>query len=583
MTIKVLPESLINKIAAGEVIERPASVVKELIENSIDAKANSIEITIEGAGLSKIKIVDNGVGMNKEDAKLCFTRHATSKIVDVKDIFAIGSLGFRGEALASISEIAHVTLITKDASDVGSLLVVEGGKFLKEEGTGAARGTSIEIRDLFFNVPARKAYLKSKQVEMNHITNVVMQYALIHPDINFHLSNDGREVLHAPITENFLNNVMFVYGTDIGSELITVDFSANNIRVHGVISRPSFTRGDKANQSLYINSRHIKNSLITESVYKGYERLLFTGRHPVFVLNLEMDLSLVDVNVHPTKREVRLKNESEIDIVVSQAVAKALASINLITPASVESETNQAPITKYTFTTDKQEVLAVAEEPEKYVSVRQPPEIVQKERERSFEPEETAKLGPFRILGQVNRTFVIAENPHGLCIIDQHAAHERVNYEVFLSDLDGKAVRIQKLVTPKVLEVTPMQYSIALGNKERIESLGFRFEEFGTNSLKLSAIPQLFGRLKSTLFLDILNQIEDSGSKSMDEEALDRIIRFSCKASIKAGEELTEIQLRTLLSQLEGCSNPYSCPHGRPTLIQLSVADLEKKFKRSGW
>jgi len=583
MAIKVLPESLINKIAAGEVIERPASVVKELIENSIDAKANSIEITVEDAGLSKIKIVDNGIGMSKEDAMLCFTRHATSKIEDVNDIFAIGSLGFRGEALASISEIAYVTLITKDNSEVGTLLAMEGGKLLKDEGVGSARGTSIEIRDLFFNVPARKAYLKSKQVEMNHITNVVMQYALIHPDINFHLISNGKEIIHAPITEDFLNNIMFVYGTEIGAELIPVDFSANNIRVHGVISRPSFTRGDKSNQSLYINSRHIKNSLITESVYKGYERLLFTGRHPVFVLNIEMDLSLVDVNVHPTKREVRLKNENELDIVVSQAVAKALESVNLITPATVESETNQAPIAKYTFTTDKQETLAVAEEPEKYVSVRQPPEIVQKERERLFEPEETTKLGPFRILGQVNRTFVIAENPHGLCIIDQHAAHERVNYEVFLSDLDGKSVKVQELVSPKVLEVTPVQYSIALGNKERIESLGFRFDEFGKNSLKLSAIPQLFGRLKSTLFLDILNQIEDSGSKVMDEEELDRIIRFSCKASIKAGEELTEIQLKTLLSQLEGCTNPYSCPHGRPTLIQLSVADLEKKFKRSGW
>ncbi len=583
MAIHILPDSLINKIAAGEVIERPASVVKELIENSIDAKANSIEVSIEQAGLGLIKVVDNGVGMDEKDAKLCFARHATSKIHDGKDIFAIGSLGFRGEALASISEVAHVTLLTKDSADVGTMLVVESGKVLKEEAASRARGTTIEVRDLFFNVPARKAYLKSVQVEMNHITNVVMQYALIHPEINIRLLSNGKEIIHAPITDNFLNNVMFVYGTEIGKELIPVDFSLNNIHVTGVISRPSYTRGDRSNQSLYINSRHIKHSLITDSVYDGYERLLFTGRHPVFVLNIDMDFSLVDVNVHPAKREVRLKNEQELEIVVRQAVADALSDANLITPATLENETTQAPIANYTFSTDTQETLQVAEEVEKYVSTRQAPDVVQKERERVYVGDEKVKLGPFNILGQVNRTFVIAENPQGLCIIDQHAAHERVNYETFLADLEGKSLKIQELITPKVLEVTPVQFGIALANKEQIESLGFRFEEFGNNSLKLSAIPQLFDRLKSTLFLDILNQIESSGAKVIDDEVLDRIIRFSCKASIKAGEELTTIQLKTLLGQLEGCSNPYSCPHGRPTLIQLSIADLEKKFKRSGW
>ncbi len=571
--INILDDNLITKIAAGEVIERPASVVKELIENSLDAGADEIKIEIINAGLRKIKISDNGSGMNPEDALLSFKRHATSKIKSLMDIFQISSLGFRGEALASVAEISNFSLTTSEG-EVGVNIIVEGGKLLNNSKVGSPKGTIIEIKDLFFNVPARKKYLKSETTEQQEITKIVTQYAMINPSVSFRLSNNGQEVLNSPKTDSLLDNVVHVYGSDVGKELFGINFEQDGIKISGFISKPSLTRGTKADQSLYINGRYIKNNAITDAVYMGYQTFLFINRHPLFVLNLEIDPNEVDVNVHPTKREVRLKNEDKVKEVVYQAIKQKLMSSNLIVQTTVEKETDQQPIKNYSFSKDSQQVLKVEAQEKLVENSDSKPTIVNGEKKI---------IGPFRILGQINKTFVVAESPLGLAIIDQHAVHERINYEKFMKELKDNSIKTQKLVTSKSIELNPAQYQMALQIKEELNKLGFEYSDFGNNTIKLSAIPEIFGSLKSTSFIDVINELTQSKATHLDDEIREKIIRKSCRASIKAGEELSIVQLNVLLDELNKVDNPYSCPHGRPTIIELSVADLEKKFKRSGW
>ncbi|MBW3020686.1 DNA mismatch repair endonuclease MutL [Candidatus Woesearchaeota archaeon] len=551
MKIHVLDDSLITKIAAGEVIERPASIVKELIENSLDAGADEIKIEVDG--LNKIRISDNGSGMSEEDAMLSFKRHATSKIIKEEDIFNITSLGFRGEALASIAEISNFTIMTNE-KDIGVKIEIEGGRLQKQSKVGMPKGTIIEVRDLFFNVPARKNFLKSEITEHQEIVKVVENYALI-SNISFRLIKNGEEILNVPKGE-LIDNITNIYGAEVARDMVKVEGE-----VEGYVSKPLLTRGSRVNQHIYINGRHVKNETITNAVYEGYDTFLFVGRHPIFVLNLNIDPKEIDVNVHPAKREVRLKREEKIREIVKNAVYSALKKENLVIQATVEKETEQQPIKQYEFTKDIQSVLEA--------------ENVTKVKDKPIE----RRLGPFRIMGQVNRTYVVAESPKGLAIIDQHAVHERINYERFMRQFKDNAVRKQKLVTSKTIELNPHQYMTALGVRFEMGKLGFEYSDFGNNTIKLDTVPEIFGNLKSTSFIDVLNELK----QGFTQEITEKIVMKSCKASIKAGEELTIPQLQVLMDELETVENPYNCPHGRPTIIELSVADLEKKFKRSGW
>lgn len=618
MTIKILDNSLINKIAAGEVIERPASVVKELLENSLDAGATDIKIEIEQAGLRKIKITDNGSGMTRDDLMLSYKRHATSKISNTDDLFNIISLGFRGEALASIAEVSNLKIQTKTKEAVlGEFVEIEAGE-VKRDGQGAcSTGTIVEVTDLLYNVPARKKYLKGEDIEFNHILKVITKYALIRKDVSFKVIKNGKEILKSKKSEDILNKIIYVYGPSIAKDLIKVNHTEDGIKVTGFISKPSLTRSDKNDQSLYANSRYVKNKIISDSIYNAYKTLLFIHRHPVYVLNIEINPNDIDVNVHPSKEIVKLKEENKVSNIIYNAISNSFKENSLISNANLEEESKSKPTKIYPFQTHIQTNLETTSQNQQsseennsneietkpiqgYTQSSQ--EILQKQKNsrekqnwqiekrdiisesKSILYEKPIKrhnnLGPFVVLGQINRSFIIANSPQGLAVIDQHAAEERVNYEKFMQEKQSQAIKTQRLLTPKVIELNPSQHLIAMNNKNLIRNLGYEFEDFGENTVKLSSVPEIFGRMKSILFIDIINEIEKNSSKTIATEIENRIIRFACRASIKAGDELTSFQMRELLYKLEQCDNPFTCPHGRPTIINFSIGDLEKKFKR---
>ncbi|MCW8966075.1 MAG: DNA mismatch repair endonuclease MutL [Candidatus Pacearchaeota archaeon] len=580
MTIKILDNSIINKIAAGEVIERPASVVKELLENSFDSNADEVKIEIVDGGFRKIKISDNGCGMERDDLLISFKRHATSKISSEDDLFNILSLGFRGEALASIAEISNLKIKTKTKeSSIGNFVEIEGGELIKEESVSCSDGTIVEVSDLFFNVPARKNYLKGKEVEFSKIVKIVTKHALIRPDVSIKLIHNNKEIINSQKTDSELENILFIYGAEVSNDLVEVDYFQDGIKVRGYISKPNLTRADKEDQSLYVNGRHVKNNIISNAIYEAYKTLLFIHRHPLFILDVNINPKDIDVNVHPAKNEIRLKDEGLVSQIIFNAVQKAFVKGNLIRSVSVESESYSKPSKQYEFSMDRQSVLEVRDNVkstnEYQLSYPRNEKLEVKQKER--------KLGDFYIFGQINKTFIIAENKDGLVIIDQHAAEERVNYEKFTRELRNKAIRKQFLLNSKIVELNPMQYLIAKNNKDFFEKIGFVFEDFGENTVKLVAVPEIFGRLKSVLFIDLVNEIGNLKNKIIDEEIEARIVRFACRASVKAGDELSIVQMRKLIDDLAYCDNPFSCPHGRPTIVSFSIGDLEKKFNRSGW
>ncbi len=573
MVIKVLNENLINKIAAGEVIERPANVVKELLENSYDSAADSIKIEIIDSGFKKIKISDNGIGMSKEDLLLCVKRYATSKIQQENDLFNIHSFGFRGEALFSIAQVSSMIIITKRECDaIGTRIEVEAGQIKKVEPTACSKGTIIEVNDLFFNTPVRKEYLRNKDLEFSQILHIVNKYALIKKSVSLILTHNNKEIINSPKTDSLLDNIISLYGPNFSKDLIEVKFLEGDFYLFGYISKPNLTRADKSEQSIYVNSRFVKDKIISESVYDAYKTLLFINRHPIFILNLEINPSLIDVNIHPAKEIIKFKDEDKIQDFVFRAIKKAIYNSELITETNIENKENIKPTKIYEFNLDKQTNL--------FNETNSTRKIQDKEISDYLD---NKILKDYKILGQINKTFILLEDNNGLIILDQHAAEERVNYEKYMSEFIKGAIKKQKLLDSKILELNTEQKNIALNNRGFLNSIGFEFEDFGENSLKVSSVPEIFGRLKSVLFLDILNELVNNKGKIIDKEIEERIIKFSCRASVKAGQELTNDEIRKLINNLNNCENPYSCPHGRPISIRLSLGELEKKFKRTGW
>lgn len=562
--INILDDALINKIAAGEVIERPAAVVKELIENSVDAGADSITVTIGEGGKSLIRVEDNGHGMTKEDAILSIQRHATSKIQKVEDLFNISSLGFRGEALASIAAVSRTRIITKTKKDVaGTEITVEGSKVMSVKEMGCNTGTVIEVASLFYNTPARKKYMKSMRQEQNVIIDIVTRYALACRDISFVLFHDRKRIINSPKSDD-MGKIVSIYGPEAGRNLMRISSDESNFSVKGYISKPSFTRGDKSQQSIYVNGRYVRNRAITDALYEGYHSTLFTQRHPIAVIFVDIDPSLVDVNVHPTKDIIRIENEQEVYDAVKNAVRDALQKSNLAPDVSLDSYSNIKSTRKYPFAKDRQSMLV--KENRILGEVRQEPKIEAVTKER---------LGAYRILGQLNRTYIVSETPEGLMIIDQHAAEERVNYEQLMQEFQDRGIKTQKLVKPKVIELTAAESRVVLDNIKVLEKTGFMIEPYGQNSIIVRAIPAIFGRYYDDLLIDLINEM-----KKVRTIKEDRIIRFACRKSVKAGEEMSRQEMEQLLEMLDSAEQPFSCPHGRPTIIRLSIGELEKKFKR---
>lgn len=567
--IHLLENSLINKIAAGEVIENPASVVKELIENSLDAGSTEINIELKEGGKSYIKITDNGQGMTEQDAKLCFERHATSKISRPEDLFNISSLGFRGEALASIAAISNLKITTKTEDSLeGFLIEIESGKILKQAKIGCKTGTKIEVSNLFFNTPVRKKYLKDINTELNKILDLITRFSFRHQNISFNLTHNEKPLFNSPKTDNLLEKIITAYGKETSKQMLKIDYK-NRIEVNGFISKPGLTRSDKKQQTIFINDRNITNDVITKATYEAYRTLLFHNRHPLLILKIKLDPEDIDVNVHPTKKTVKLKKEQEIYNEVVSAISQTLNKNNLIPEANIQ-ESNAKPTQKYSFSQDKQTLLTVKETPKNEYNEIQKDEPI------------SNSIGPIKILGQINKTFILAENNKGMLIIDQHAAQERILYEEFMQKYENKGIKKQKLLKPLILELSAAETDLVNKNLETFASLGFELEDYGSNSILIRSVPYIFERFNKNLFLDILSEINDIKKQAVEKTKEERIIRFACRKAIKAGLELTNLQIQELIEDLEKTETPYTCPHGRPTMLNITLAELERKFKRTG-
>lgn len=574
--INILSEELINKIAAGEVIERPASVVKELVENSLDAGATKIKIEIADYGKSLIRVADNGEGMSQENALKSVLRHATSKIHFLDDLFAIQTLGFRGEALASIAAVSQLRLITKQKSQLGGFcLVLEGGKLVDTSIIAAEPGTIVEVKELFYNTPARKKFLKTDSVELKHILEAVTRYALINYSVHFVLLHNGAELLNSPSVEDWKSNLSLIYGLKLVKELLDVDYEEKGIKVSGFIVKPYQARNDKGQQIVFVNRRWVKNEEITAAVYDAYHSLLFVNKHPVFILNLDIDPKNIDVNVHPTKSEIKFEQKEQISKIVYTAVRGVLERNNLIPELELGAEHHLILGASYSAKGN----LSLEKSSQTFLF----PNLREKETyfgEKGRLMAEYQKLPPLNILGQLHKTFFVAETPGGMILIDQHVVQERVLYECYMEQLLNKRVGVQNLLQGELIELLPEERVLLSDNLNGLEKLGFSLEKFGENSFQLKTVPAVFGRLQAKeLFYEVFNSLKE-GKNKMEERQEEIITRLACRASIKAGDEITVPEIYKLLAELSQTKLPYTCPHGRAVLIKIHFEEIEKKFRR---
>ncbi|MDR4946476.1 DNA mismatch repair endonuclease MutL [Neobacillus cucumis] len=625
-----LDEILSNKIAAGEVVERPASVVKELVENAIDAGSTVIEIEIEEAGLAKIRITDNGNGIEEDDVLIAFQRHATSKIKNENDLFRIRTLGFRGEALPSIASVSRLEMKTSTGEGAGNRVLIEGGKVEVFEKASARRGTDITITDLFFNTPARLKYMKTIHTELGNITDVVNRLALSHPEVAFRLIHNDRKLLQTNGNGDVRQVLAAIYGMAIAKQLIPVSANSLDYKISGFASMPEVTRASRNYISTMINGRFIKNYPLAKAIQEGYHTLLPIGRYPIVLLNIEMDPLLVDVNVHPSKMEVRISKEAELNELVTTMIKDTFKSKILIPSAytpvkKLESKSEQTAlnldegtqvasnpvktswvrpvftetIQETTFTPPvqveripvKREVVEPVSSPlttvesmeeEGFVDTNSP---LEPELEEYVAPVDNVEAGS-RIprlypIGQMHGTYIFAQNENGLYIIDQHAAQERLKYEYFREKVGQVASELQEMLVPITLEYSTDEYVKITENLSELEKVGVFLEEFGLNSFIVRSHPQWFPKGEEKQIIeDMIEQVllmKKVDIKKLREEAA---IMMSCKASIKANRHLRNDEIQALLDDLRKASDPFTCPHGRPIIVHYSVYEMEKMFKR---
>jgi len=554
--IRVLPAKIVKKIAAGEVVERPASVVKELIENSIDAGAGKIAVYVEGGGIKRIRVVDNGCGMSEEDAVLALKRHATSKIKSEDDLNRISTLGFRGEALPSIAAVSKLTIITKRKDDlVGTKIYAEGGEIKNISSIGAPPGTSVLVEDLFYNTPARRKFLKGERSEFFQIYSIVEKYAIIYENIHFKLVHNGKEIFNLP-PSNLKARIARLWGIELADAMVEVKKS-NKIKLEGLISKPYQVRKDRTKILVFVNGRYVKSKIIENAIIEGYGTLLFRDSYPIAILKIQIEPEEIDVNVHPAKLFIKFKDENKIKKEISNLIWNSLTKEENI-PSKIAGREDRVEEIK--IERGKQMVFDV-EEPSKMRKIE------------DFIP--AMRTLPMEILGQVDDTYIILKSPEGLVIVDQHAAHERIRYERFLKDLKDK--NIQELLEPIVLNLDYKEYQFLLEHKEELRDYGFIVEDFGTNSIVVRGIPPILTKKDAE---EAIRDIAQIGAKSIEEKRDELIKLISCKGAIKAHQKLSQFEMEKLLMDLLKCENPYTCPHGRPTMIKIKNEDLEKMFKR---
>ena len=627
--IVLLDDVLSNKIAAGEVVERPSSVVKELVENSIDANSTVIEIYVEEAGLQSIRIIDNGEGMEEDDAVNAFHRHATSKIKDENDLFRIRTLGFRGEALPSIASVSKFELKTSTGEGPGTRVYLEGGKLITKESYSSRKGTDMTVSELFFNTPARLKYVKSVHTELGNITDVVNRLSLSHPDISFKLVHNDRVLLQTSGNKNPLQVLAGIYGMQTAQKMLPFEASSLDFSIKGYAGSPEMTRASRNYMTILVNGRFIKNYVIAKAIMEGYHTLLPIGRYPIVLLNIEMDPLLVDVNVHPSKMEVRFSKEQELMELIKDAIKQTFKKETLIpsgapvkreekpkseqtqftfmersvpepktvvpTPPPIPSGTDGFSVIYEPPETDSKPVERQEpvpdipawkdEEPEADVPLPEDPpseeydEVPQEAAPAKAERE--SRIPPLYPIGQLHGTYILAQNDQGLYMIDQHAAQERIKYEFFKEKVGEVNKELQDMLVPLTLEYSTDDFIKLEENKGELEAVGVFLEPFGQNSYIVRSHPTWFpAGMEEQIIDEMIHQVltlKKVDIKKLREEAA---IMMSCKGSIKANRHLRNDEITALLDELRHTNDPFTCPHGRPIIIHYSIYELEKMFKR---
>ncbi|MEI3562812.1 MAG: DNA mismatch repair endonuclease MutL [Agathobacter rectalis] len=613
--IAILNQETIDKIAAGEVVERPCSVVKELVENAIDAGSTAITVEIKEGGISFIRITDNGCGIEREQVAVAFYRHSTSKIRSAEDLLTVKSLGFRGEALSSISAVARVELITKTYDELtGTRYVIEGSKELSNEEIGAPDGTTFIVKDLFYNVPARRKFLKTAQTEGSYISDMVEKLALSHPDISFKFINNNQTKLHTSGNGNRKDIIYHIFGREISSSLLEVKHECEYFKVEGFIGKPVITRGNRNYENYFINGRYVKSNILSRAIEEAYKSFLMQHQYPFTVLYFTF-FSELDVNVHPTKMELRFDNNNEIYVELCDTIYAILSHKEMIpevpvdsTPApkkivheykepipepfekrrinevraaesrSVYGQSVTSTVKNYSATEPaaKAPETSTAYEPAHVVTVTQQ---TLGDYDKVFLTESAKKQ--FSIIGQLFKTYWLIEFEDKLYIIDQHAAHEKVLYEKTMARLANKDFTSQRISPPIVMTLDARECEMLEKYRPQIEQFGYEVEHFGGKEYMISAIPDnLFNIDMKDLFIEMLDDFSNATGRQTPDIITEKVASMSCKAAVKGNDKLTLPEINKLIDELLSLDNPYNCPHGRPTIISMSKYEIEKKFKR---
>ena len=618
--IRLLDEATISKIAAGEIIENSASIVKELVENSIDAGADDILIEIRGESTDFIKVSDNGLGFSEEDLDVAFLRHSTSKLEKIEDLEKIRTLGFRGEALASISNISEIKLMTKREEDLaGNSLLIENGKIIKKNKVGMPRGTTFVISDVFYNTPVRKKFLRKDLTEINNIIDIVQKIALSNNNIKFTLIRDGKIILNTGSDKDPINRIYSILGSEITSSLNEGSFESENYKIRGFFSDNKLFRSNRDSQYIFVNGRFIRNINLSRAVEKNYHSLIPLNRYPVFVLYIDIDPKLIDVNIHPKKNEIKISNENILCALLAEIVEeviypnRSIREIEIedkkenvsvfdifeekesIEPEAQESETNLKNLwdiekdrsedsLKNTFNED---AFLYKDSLKKDLDLEKDKFFTEKHEEDNFlfnseKNHIDEKLLNTRIAGVLFKTYILLENQReGITfLVDQHAAHERVNYEKFLHMYLKSEITSQILLKPEIIELNQNEYDKILNYLDLFTRLGFKIEDFGDNSVVLREVPMIFGMPTYVNFIrDIIDSLDKEISSNYEAD-LYKIMKKACKASVKAGDDLSDMEIESLIRDLKNCENPYTCPHGRPTVVEVSKHTISKLFLR---
>ncbi len=593
--IHVMSEVLANKIAAGEVIERVSSVVKELVENSIDAKSKSIKIDLVNAGIKSLTVTDDGTGMESDDALLAFSRHATSKLLKDDDLFFINTLGFRGEALPSIASVSKVVLKTS-TGEVGTLIEINGGKLIRQEKSDSRRGTTFNVSDLFYNTPARLKYLKSETTELSSIVMYIEKLALTHPEIKFTLTNNDKVIVSTSGSNNLLKTIYEIYGYVVSSNMISINASDEDYDINGYVCKPNILKSNRNHMTTIVNGRIVKNIELNKAINDAYYTYKPDIKYPIVVINIETDPTIIDVNIHPTKQDIKFSKQYELNELITKTIREALYKALLIPKIEVKEKIGNNEINilnEYNEPIKNDEVKeyvinkdlkALNDEQVKFDFRKVESSVnndITKEKITDDNKNETLKKLELYPCGLVMGTYIVCENENNMYLIDQHAAQERVNYERYLKHLKEQDIHITNLLIPYTIELNPSDYIKFNERKNILTELGFTIEEFGINTIVFKSHPSW---LLPGYEFESINKLVDL---VINDYNIDRIKFYdsisktlACKMSVKGNTRITQDAMQTIIDDLVLCDNPYNCPHGRPTIITFTKYELERMFKR---